>query len=270
MDNNIFSKVIAITPEFAKEILETKNTKNRPMNQGAINRYAQSMTSRTWKLNGQCIVFAEDGSLLDGQNRLQAVVKAKVSVPMLVMYNVPDEARPTIDLGIKRSTRDILYFNGYRNSNIMAPVVRLAFIYDILDRNMNLRGKTMCINNDIISRHAEFLTPDVEHSVRIAANCKYHLQPSVLGFCHLIFARKHKSEADEFMHLLKFGTDLKENHPALVLRKALHSARSKSKKSFKVRIQIALYFKAWNAFIKGKKITELSWDETTDKFPKVK
>lgn len=266
--NKIYSEVVVITPEEAQNILNTRNRDNRPLDKRQIARYAASMKSGEWRVNGESIIFAPDGTLLDGQNRLAAIVQAGISVSTNVMYNIPEDARPTMNSGKKRTAANVLYFLGYKNSHIMAPIVRLAYIYDILDRNMNLNGKAYTVNTDIIVRHAGYLNPDIVDSTTVAAGGRHHLKPSVIGLCHLLFARKNKELADEFMHQLKTGEYLTEAHPVMTLINKLITSYTRGRMT--VREQIALYIKAWNAYVAGETLPELSWNPKTEAFPVVK
>ncbi len=265
--NKIHSEIVVISPEEAQEILRTKNKVNRPLDKWQISRYAASIKAGEWRVNGQGIIFAPDGTLLDGQNRLAAIVEAKTAVSTYVTYNIPEDTRPTMDSGKKRTAAHVLYFMGYKNAQVMAPIVRLAYVYDILDRTMNLNGKARTVNTDIIVRHAGYLTPDVVDSTTIAAGGRHHLKPSVIGFCHLLFARKNKALADEFMHQLKTGENLTEAHPVLTLFNKL--ILSYTRGNLSVREQIALYIKAWNAYVAEETLPELSWNARTEAFPTV-
>ena len=64
--NRIYSEVVVITPAEAAEILRTKNKVNRAIDRRLVARLAASMKAGEWKVNGECIVFAPDGTLLDG------------------------------------------------------------------------------------------------------------------------------------------------------------------------------------------------------------
>ena len=66
-------EVVMVTPELAAEWL-THNTHNRGLKPIAIKRFAEDMTTGDWQWNGESIRFAADGTLLDGQNRLHAIV----------------------------------------------------------------------------------------------------------------------------------------------------------------------------------------------------
>ena len=267
--NQIYAEVVVITPAEAQNILRTKNTVNRSIDRRQVARYAASMKAGAWRVNGEGLIFAPDGTLLDGQNRLAAVVKAGVSVPFCVWHNVPEDTRSTMDSGKKRTAADVLHFKGYHNAKIMAPIVRMAYIYDVIDRAMNLNGRGHEVNTDIIERYADYLNPDVAASTEIAATCRYHLRPSVIGLCHLIFSRKNKGLADEFVHLLKTGEHLTQGHPVLTLLNKLLSCYASGKTRLTVRQQVAYYIKAWNAFVAGETLPDLDWNFRTEAFPVV-
>lgn len=110
----MYSRIETITPEIAETYLK-KNVKNRRMKPGAIRRYARDMASGKWQLTPQGISFYENGNLADGQNRLEAVKMAGVSVDFYVTYDVPNES--TIqDRGVGRSSADVLKMSGINSS----------------------------------------------------------------------------------------------------------------------------------------------------------
>ena len=267
--NKIYGEIAVVTPEEAKNILETRNTVNRPIDKRQVARYAASMKAGAWRINGECLVFAPDGTLLDGQNRLAAVVKAGVSIPFCVWHNIPEDARSSMDSGKKRTAADVLHFKGYRHANIMAPIVRMAYVYDVLDRSMNLSGKAHEVNTDVIERYADYLSPDISDSTGMAASFRHWLKPSVIGFCHLIFSRRNKALAFRFFQLLRTGAYLAEGHPVRTLYMKLAWAYGNGKSGLSVRRQIAMFIKAWNAFVANRPLTDLEWDAKTEAFPAV-
>lgn len=66
-----------ITPAKAKEYLK-KNTKNprgtNSLSRSHVNELAEIMKAGLWQLNGEAIVFDEEGFLKNGQNRLAAII----------------------------------------------------------------------------------------------------------------------------------------------------------------------------------------------------
>ena len=69
------NKPIKVTPHLASKWLQ-KNSCNRPLSQNTVYRYADAILSGEWKLNGDTIRFDSNGTLIDGQHRLHACVKA--------------------------------------------------------------------------------------------------------------------------------------------------------------------------------------------------
>jgi hypothetical protein len=95
--------VVTITPEIAAKWLERNHKDNRPLNWRRIEAMANDMRSGNWKLTHQAIAFDGEGTLLDGQHRLNAVVQAGVPVKMLIVRNDAGEFHDPIDRGASRS-----------------------------------------------------------------------------------------------------------------------------------------------------------------------
>lgn len=83
----MYTVIMDVTPELASEWLK-KNYKNRSLSHDRIKQYTLAMISGNWVLTHQGIAFDDAGNLLDGQHRLQAVVKSGVTVKMNVTFDV--------------------------------------------------------------------------------------------------------------------------------------------------------------------------------------
>lgn len=108
------SRVIKITPDMAKTMLERNMKNNRPVLKSTVHSYARMMKNGNWNLTHQGIAFDEQGELIDGQHRLHAIIEANTPVNMLVTYNVhhaPGEIF-TIDMGRKRTYSNIALMSG--------------------------------------------------------------------------------------------------------------------------------------------------------------
>jgi hypothetical protein len=123
-----FAEVMTITPQWAIEVLQSRNTHNRKEKDNSINRYIDDMINGRWEVTNQGIGFLEDGSLADGQNRLWAVHDSKTPVDMMVTYGLKPEAMDAIDEGVMRSTRDLLHIKGIATPKNSSPAV--AFILE--------------------------------------------------------------------------------------------------------------------------------------------
>ena len=108
------SRIETITPAMAKEYLEHNMTNNRRLNTQTVNSYARIMKAGGWNVTHQGIAFDEDGELVDGQHRLQAIIVANIPVTMMVTRGVPRHEGEAfnIDVGLKRSVLNIMQISG--------------------------------------------------------------------------------------------------------------------------------------------------------------
>lgn len=97
----VSSVVEHITPVIAKKYLEANSDNPRRINQNVVAAYAQDMKAGKWFMNGEPIVFDEEGRLRNGQHRLTAIVKADVAVDILVVRGVASNIN-LYDMQLKR------------------------------------------------------------------------------------------------------------------------------------------------------------------------
>lgn len=126
----ITSSVEKISPILAQAYLD-KNCINRNPSIKRVNTYARDMENGNWKLNGETIIFDEDGKLINGQHRLMAVIQANVPVDFLVVRGVQRDATLQ-DRGRNRSAIDAMLMNGFDRdlaNNTTVALVRLHFAF---------------------------------------------------------------------------------------------------------------------------------------------
>lgn len=130
----ISSSVVTVTPEMAKIWLDTANVNNRTIRDSVAERYARDMVKGNWGITSDAIAFAEDGTLLNGQHRLTAVVKANIPVDMLITRDLPKSAVVGIDQGLRRSFNDNLKMSvgnipdAFQSQKIVAAIRSLAYM----------------------------------------------------------------------------------------------------------------------------------------------
>jgi hypothetical protein len=112
---SLYMSVETITPNLASEYLKV-NTCNRPMRQSRVDQLAREMQAGQWGLTHQGVAFNCDGTLLDGQHRLAAIVQANVPVRMVVTRGVRQEMQLFMDDHAKRTANDSLSL--YRGEQI--------------------------------------------------------------------------------------------------------------------------------------------------------
>lgn len=76
--------ILTVTPEIATSWLD-KNKENRAVNSSRVTQYSKAMKEGRWIENGQPIIVSDDGYLIDGQHRLNAIIKANATLDMLVV-----------------------------------------------------------------------------------------------------------------------------------------------------------------------------------------
>lgn len=132
---NIHTTIERITPAQAERYLE-RNEHNRSLRVRHVEKLASDIQEGRWHLNGSSIVFNGDGTLLDGQHRLAAIVQAGVPVDMLIVRGVSKAAMATIDANISRKASDVASLRGYTHVNHLTGTVRL--IMSVKTRNSRI------------------------------------------------------------------------------------------------------------------------------------
>jgi hypothetical protein len=106
------TKIVQMTPEWAKEILSTHNKSNRPVKNTAVAKLLKAIQNGEWRLTHQGIAFDWHGNLIDGQHRLIAISKSGITVPVLVTTNCDPSIFIACDIGTARTSSDVLSVNG--------------------------------------------------------------------------------------------------------------------------------------------------------------
>lgn len=113
-------KVERITPQMALEYLKANIGNYRKLSKARVALYAKDMTDGRWVLNGETITFAENGTLLNGQHRLAAIVQSGKTVDIAVIRGVADDIR-LYDVGGNRTAGQLVKAEGVDvNSSTLA------------------------------------------------------------------------------------------------------------------------------------------------------
>jgi len=111
--NKPYCRLTLITPAMAAGFLDEANTHNRSPKSRQIDILAGEIRAGRWRpVPYQGIGFAANGTLLDGQNRLFAIVRADRPAEMYVWFNCDAKDQEVTDRGVQRSTVDILNLRG--------------------------------------------------------------------------------------------------------------------------------------------------------------
>lgn len=108
------TQLMNVSPSLAQAWL-SNNPNNRRKSSATIELYAREMKNGRWEITHQGIGIYEDGSLADGQHRLEAVVASGCVVQMMVTTGMPLRSSSGIDAHRARSVNDIIKIGGSAN-----------------------------------------------------------------------------------------------------------------------------------------------------------
>lgn len=211
--------IVHVTPELAKHML-TFNKKNRNLDKRNVAHICDAIVQGDWYLNGETIIFAEDGSLLNGQHRLVAIIASGVGVDVMVVRGINPAAFRTMDGGRVRRAGEVLTMDGEKNGNKVAAAVQalLAFV-DAGGRFYggscaHGRKATPSACHRILTRH-----PGLRESVReVNRNSLYHSQHAAV--LHYLFSKVSEAVAAAFADVLSAG-DADLGRPFVIFRESL-------------------------------------------------
>jgi len=216
------TELMTVTPDIAREWLK-KNHHNRPIVKASVERYARDMTAGEWKVTHQGIAFAPDGSLLDGQHRLMAIVASGVSVVTNVSQGVSEDVFIAMDGGRSRKMADRLVIFKDPEANRLA--VGFIAAYTAATRKFNGRPTADEID-DLFLEMSEGITTAVQifklHGKRKGL-CR-----AAYGAALATYIQKYPIQGKAFIERYFSGINLSLGDPALTLREAIIQERIES------------------------------------------
>ena len=252
------TEIINVTPAMAQEWLE--NHENyRAERKHRVSQYASAMARGEWQCPGPPLAFDRSGKLLDGQNRLSAVVMTGFTVPFVCLFGYEAKAASVFDRGLPRRHADTLAQEGFRDTNALSAA--LTRLYWLLLK----RPDTMTLNpsyaqlRGVLEDHPGL----IDACIRANNTALRTLVPRAWLSPAIYLCRRSDSEAaDVFFEQLKTGANLQPGSPVKALRDRLLAEHGKHKRGLKAREKYALTIKAWNAFKAEREIKQLKWLDT--------
>lgn len=210
-DNMPTMRVEMIGPEQAESML-LKNTRNRNIIQRQVRFLSNEMRIGNWKLTNNGIGFDSEGSLIDGQHRLLAVIDAQVTVPMLVCRKMAADTMTVIDKNKVRSLSHDMLMDGRVYSSKMPSCLRVCVVI--------LKG---CFTN---TASVDIRTIQAFNEWKTAFSDGIDdLVPVIYGHKHSVFVRNaaisgalvfcykaNKPKVLDFITHLTDGTNLERDH----------------------------------------------------------
>jgi len=269
LDGPVYT-VVDITPDLAKKWL-AQNTHNRNLRERVVNGYAADMRDGNWVEDGQSLRFAKGdivlldnppligGALLDGQHRLSAVIKADVTVRMLVVSNLPDSTQETMDTGAKRSLGDVLKLRGEERYVPLAAVLLRVYLWEVQGQRRSMKADRARPTHRQLLQFLE-QHPELRRSAEIGSRVRgsVPLSASSAGLCHWLFNRIDQSDCAYFFARFIDRAGLMPGDPIYALRRVIENFAASKGRASEEHLT-ALVIKAWNFYREGQEIQLIAY-----------
>lgn len=256
------AEYMEITPELATKWLDDPG-RNRKLNDRWIGRLAAIMKRGDWMPNNDAITFDEYGKLTNGQHRLTAVIRADVTVLMLVVHAVPGRAQLIMDQGRKRRPHEqVSLKQGWDVSPLhmavaKAMVMGVGGIGDTQRKEIAVDIQQM---DRFYVRHYRPIEWAVQQFIGHSIVRGVTVAPVMAPIARASYT-EDTTKLGRFAEVVATGmADRPGESPAVVLRNFLIAGREKQLSSRSGRDRYTIYKKteiALRAFFKGESIERL-------------
>lgn len=255
--------IVTYTPKLCEEILGRSDPNFRNNLPDHARALAEDMKEGRWVLNGESIIFAPGGKkVIEGRHRMMACILSGVSFKSYTV-TLPrgadvEKILPTINTGKPKRLADFLRWKGERNATELGSALRLVWRlqHGTVRTYRDAPTVTQLLN---LLEDNRTLPTFITQSRRLRP-----LLPPSIG-AGIVFLGVHGREEDEFaesfLSAVATGMELKEKHPAYVLRRALIrnvSSQAKMPTSYKAALTVL----TWNAFVQRLDMQRLRWSDT--------
>lgn len=243
---------VEITPKWAAALLKRNREDQRFLRKARVARLGMDLREDRWLPTHQAVGIDDEGWVVDGQHRLNAIVKTGKPMWTWICYDVPASSFPAIDIGLARSFRDLIHEQHGAVAAVVSGLTRRVIAWEngnyvgrysgYSETNEVYRGVT---NPELIERYQEAKEELIRSAERgrevstarlgggaaIAAMAYWlftHIpmrddddEPMMDDSGQPIIDMMARTQADEFFDKLVTGENLTAGSPILVLRNRL-------------------------------------------------
>lgn len=234
--------LVTVTPEMAKHWLDTTNTHNRKIRDTTVQTYARDMERGNWRQTGEPIKFSSKGVLEDGGQRLSAIVKSNVTLPLFVVWDLTPEAQAFMDSGRKRTAANMLELAGEKDAATLASAVKIALGVASGNAKPGSYEATHAEVADYLEKN-----PDIRRAVEVTRPFARRTDcgPSVVAYTYAEFAKLDVMEAYDFWFAVGESLAKYPGDPALALKRFFTDAR-RNRKTLTLNHRLSAIYRAWN------------------------
>lgn len=268
-------EIVTVTASMATEWLQANsgNRRFRPVNMA---RLKQALEGGEARLTNDAIAFDEEGRLLNGQHRLQAIKETGIDMQLLVMRGLPATSREAIDIGARRMASDLLAMAGV--SDPVTAAATYGWLYALRQlwsgrvtilKAGGARGSYHPSPTTIRNMsETEYIADSLVIGRRVK-NSVVRLSTALVAALHHEMSKVNPNSARQFWEALAEGENLSSRSPILKLRNWLLTeltARRRATSTY----QAAMIIKAWNQWREGVMTDLLIWRPAAgERFPDV-
>ncbi len=253
-----------ITPAAATEMLKL-NTANRPLRKARVNLYASEMAAGRWLLTGEPIIL-NGQSLINGQHRLAACVKADVPFVTAVMRDADIEIYKVIDTGLARTAGDMLNHEGIPGYNIVAAAAKLVLTYNAGMMQDNF-GAALAASRPLILAEVQEHREAYSTAGVVARRCRQEgYNPSAFAAFAVLLGRIVGEDAAwEWINGAVEGAGLELGDPRLAMRRWTVSVKPSTQALF----HLSAWIRARNAYARNASLTVIKTWFTGTPYPRL-
>lgn len=249
-----------ITPKKALEFLRKPN--KRPTKKHKVDQYASDMLAGKWRETAEPISIDTNGVLQNGVHRCLAIVKTNKSFNFYVATECPPENFDVIDTGASRSNSDVLALAGYKDvTSLAAMALKAVNLLNTWDggkysgRRLPNRWKSPHNIKEWVEENPRIVDLVVP-ARKIYFEANKISGVSMIGGFWFVMNRIDREKAAEFWDRF-LNMNGGKGCPVAALRRVMVRSSSQPVK-IHTRYVDKMIIRAWNAFIKGKKLSQMT------------
>lgn len=274
-------RVVNMTPEIARYLLENHNTNNRPLYEPTWEHYRRIILADAWRFTHQGAAMDTEAVLQDSQHRLMAIQKAgedipDLKVPMAFWVGMPVENFAAIDEGRLRTAAQLFTRDKVKQATNVQTTVRMWLAYRADNPRHAARLKRY--NAEVLDAFEADREAFLDATVYGVNNYrKLGCKPSAMSSARYILG-KECGEGNPFVHAFLWGLTtgakrltrvlLDDDDPRVILRRKLENAkRGSPPRNYTGLDQLAMIIICWNNVVQNLRPRILQYRDDTP-FPR--
>lgn len=241
--SNVTVSVEPVTADQAGAWLRDNNPQNRSIKKARVRLLEAELREGRYQLNGESVIFDENGKLVDGQHRLSAIANTGITVDCVIVRGVDPRARRTIDQGSIRTISDDLQMEGRGRALGVGAAARIAHNY-LTGAKIGSKVTKSALHDFIDANDSLFAAAEMGMGSGIMFQPRYISATVFLG----TLAPETREQGADFVAGLDTGANFHLGDARLALREAFSRKRLHDEK-ITPDWALSATIRAWNAWI---------------------